>query len=80
VLTNVMSGRPARAVVNRLIREVGPISDLAPEFPLAAGALVAERIWDASRRLSPLRGVRLVNDCQTEEVTTNKPHQLPVRV
>src|SRR5262249_62301270 len=43
VLTNVMSGRLARAVVNRLIREVGPISDLAPEFPLAAGAVAPLR-------------------------------------
>jgi len=43
VLTNVMSGRPARAVVNRLIREVGPLSDLAPEFPLASGALAPLR-------------------------------------
>jgi nitronate monooxygenase len=30
-------------VVNRLIREVGPISPLAPEFPLAAGALMPLR-------------------------------------
>jgi nitronate monooxygenase len=43
VLTNVMSGRPARAVVNRVIREIGPISDLAPEFPLASGALAPLR-------------------------------------
>jgi nitronate monooxygenase len=43
VMTNVMSGRPARAVVNRLVREVGPISDLTPEFPLAAGALAPLR-------------------------------------
>ncbi len=33
-VTNLMTGRPARGIVNRLIREVGPISDLAPEFPL----------------------------------------------
>lgn len=38
VLTNVISGRPARGLINRLIREVGPISDVAPEFPLASGA------------------------------------------
>jgi nitronate monooxygenase len=38
VLTNVMSGRPARGFVTRVIREQGPISDV-PEFPLAAGAL-----------------------------------------
>ena len=39
VLTNVFSGRPARALVNRAIRELGPISRIVPEFPLAAGAL-----------------------------------------
>ncbi len=38
-MTNVMSGRPARSVINRAMRELGPISDIAPEFPLAAGAL-----------------------------------------
>jgi nitronate monooxygenase len=38
VLTNVMTGRPARGFVTRIIREQGPISDV-PEFPLAAGAL-----------------------------------------
>jgi nitronate monooxygenase len=42
-VTNVISGRPARGIVNRLIREVGPISALAPEFPLATGALVPLR-------------------------------------
>jgi nitronate monooxygenase len=42
-VTNVISGRPARGIVNRLIREVGPISPLAPEFPLATGALVPLR-------------------------------------
>ena len=39
VLTNVLSGRPARALINRIIRELGPISDVAPAFPLASGAL-----------------------------------------
>lgn len=43
VLTNVFTGRPARSIVNRLIREVGPMSDVAPEFPLAGGALVPLR-------------------------------------
>jgi nitronate monooxygenase len=43
VLTNVMSGRPARGVINRLMQEVGPISDDVPEFPLAAGALAPLR-------------------------------------
>ena len=34
-----MTGRPARGVVNRLMREVGPISPDAPAFPHAATAL-----------------------------------------
>jgi nitronate monooxygenase len=42
-LTNLMTGRPARGFVNRLMRDVGPISDVAPEFPLAAGALAPLR-------------------------------------
>jgi nitronate monooxygenase len=35
VLTNVFTGRPARALVNRFIREVGPMSDDTPPFPAA---------------------------------------------
>jgi nitronate monooxygenase len=42
-LTNVFSGRPARGVINRFMREVGPLSDLAPEFPLAGGAVAPLR-------------------------------------
>lgn len=39
-LTNVFTGRPARGIVNRIMREAGPISAAAPAFPLASGALV----------------------------------------
>jgi nitronate monooxygenase len=39
VITNVMTGRPARGVANRMMREVGPISPDAPAFPHAATAL-----------------------------------------
>jgi nitronate monooxygenase len=39
VITNVMTGRPARGLVNRVMREVGPISPDAPQFPHAATAL-----------------------------------------
>jgi nitronate monooxygenase len=38
VITNVMTGRPARGVANRAMREVGPISPHAPAFPHAATA------------------------------------------
>jgi nitronate monooxygenase len=37
-LTNVFSGRPARGIVNRIIRELGPISAAAPAFALATNA------------------------------------------
>ncbi|MXQ14542.1 NAD(P)H-dependent flavin oxidoreductase [Microvirga makkahensis] len=43
VLTNVFTGRPARGIVNRVVREVGPMSDLAPDFPLASAALAPIR-------------------------------------
>ncbi len=39
VLTNIFSGRPARAILNRIVREVGPMSELAPPFPLAGSGL-----------------------------------------
>lgn len=39
VITNVMTGRPARGVANRVMREIGPISPDAPAFPHAATAL-----------------------------------------
>src|ERR1700761_5072853 len=39
VITNVMTGRPARGVANRVMREIGPISADAPAFPHAATAL-----------------------------------------
>jgi nitronate monooxygenase len=42
-LTNLMTGRPARGLFNRVMREIGPIADIAPAFPLAAGALAPLR-------------------------------------
>jgi nitronate monooxygenase len=42
-LTNLFSGRPARGIFNRLMREVGPLSEDAPEFPLASSALAPLR-------------------------------------
>ncbi|MET3998768.1 nitronate monooxygenase [Marinobacterium sp. MBR-109] len=38
VLTNLFSGRPARGIVNRMIRELGAINPAAPVFPLATAA------------------------------------------
>jgi nitronate monooxygenase len=38
-MTNVFTGRPARGLVNRVMRELGPLTVDAPAFPLAGGAL-----------------------------------------
>ena len=42
-LTNVFTGRRARGIVNRLMRERGPMSSVVPAFPLAASALAPLR-------------------------------------
>ncbi|WLD58554.1 nitronate monooxygenase [Salinispirillum sp. LH 10-3-1] len=42
-LTNIFSGRPARGIVNRLMQEMGCISAVPPDFPLAASALAPLR-------------------------------------
>ncbi|MGZ3345497.1 MAG: NAD(P)H-dependent flavin oxidoreductase [Caulobacteraceae bacterium] len=38
-VTNLFTGRPARGVTNRIMREIGPLSADAPAFPTAGGAL-----------------------------------------
>ena len=42
-LTNLFTGRPARGIVNRLMREIGPMNNGAPAFPLAAAAILPLR-------------------------------------
>jgi nitronate monooxygenase len=43
MITNVFTGRPARGIVNRLMREQGPLSSAAPAFPSAGAALAPLR-------------------------------------
>lgn len=42
-ITNVFTGRRARGIMNRVMRELGPIAESVPPFPLAAGALAPLR-------------------------------------
>jgi nitronate monooxygenase len=42
-LTNLFTGRPARGIVNRLMRELGPLRGSVPAFPLAATAVAPLR-------------------------------------
>lgn len=43
-VTNVFTGRPARSIVTRLMREIGPLSTAAPRFPRATGAVLPLRL------------------------------------
>jgi nitronate monooxygenase len=42
-LTNLFTGRPARGILNRLMKDIGPLNPIAPAFPLATSAIVALR-------------------------------------
>ena len=42
-LTHLFTGRPARAIVNRLMRELGPLGANPPAFPLATAAIAPLR-------------------------------------
>jgi nitronate monooxygenase len=67
VLTNLFTGRPARGIVNRLIRERGPISDAVPEFPLATAAIAPLRARAESQRsgdFSPLWAGQNAGGCK----------------
>ena len=44
VLTNVFTGRPARGIVNRVVRDMGPMLPDAPAFPTAATAMAPLRV------------------------------------
>jgi nitronate monooxygenase len=66
-VTNLFTGRPARGIVNRIMRELGPINDAAPEFPLAASAIAplrskAER--SGSSDFSPLWAGQNTTGCK----------------
>jgi nitronate monooxygenase len=72
-LTNLFSGRPARGIMNRLMRELGPMSDLPPAFPLASAALAplratAERMGRGD--FSPLWAGENIAGCRTAAAAT----------
>jgi nitronate monooxygenase len=66
-LTNLFSGRPARGIVNRIMRELGPISAATPAFPFAASAIVPLRAKAESRGsgdFSPLWSGQNADGCK----------------
>lgn len=67
-LTNLFSGRPARGIVNRVMRELGPISPHAPAFPLATAAIAPLRSKVeslGSGDFSPLWAGQNVSGCKS---------------
>lgn len=44
VVTTALTGRPARGIPNRLIRELGQFPEAVPSFPYASGALAPLRV------------------------------------
>jgi nitronate monooxygenase len=75
-VTNVFTGRPARSIVNLLVREVGPISDAAPPFPLAGAAVAPLRMHaesTGSSAFTPLwsgQAAGLAREVPAGELTT----------
>ena len=72
-LTNVFSGRPARGIVNRVIRELGGMCPSAPAFPLATAAIAPLRThWEAlgSGDFSPLWAGQNASGCQSLSAAT----------
>jgi nitronate monooxygenase len=66
-VTNVFTGRPARGIVNRIIRDQGPISQAAPAFPLAVAALAplrAKAEAQGSGDFSPLWSGQNASGCR----------------
>lgn len=66
-LTNIFTGRPARGIVNRVMRELGAMSSQAPEFPLATTAITplrAKAESQGSGDFSPLWAGQNVSGCK----------------
>jgi nitronate monooxygenase len=77
VLTNLFTGRPARGLINRLIRELGPMNAAALQFPAAANTVTPLRT-EAERRgssdFSPLwsgQAAALAREIDAAELTRN---------
>jgi nitronate monooxygenase len=72
-LTNLFTGRPARGIVNRIMRELGPISAAAPAFPLATAAIAplrAKAESQGSGEFSPLWAGQNASACRAVSAAT----------
>jgi nitronate monooxygenase len=85
-LTNVFTGRPARGVINRIVRELGPVSPDAPAFPLAAAALAPLRAAAEARgsgdftNLWSGQAARLARELPAAELTRTLAAEVAARL
>ena len=80
-LTNLFTGRPARGIVNRIMKELGPVRTDAPAFPFATAAIAPLRIKAESQGsgdFSPLWSGQNASGCKelraaelTQELAAN---------
>lgn len=67
-LTTLFSGRPARGIVNRVMRELGPLNPAAPAFPTATAAIAPLRAHfekQGSGDFSPLWSGQNAGGCRS---------------
>ncbi|MFP8779995.1 NAD(P)H-dependent flavin oxidoreductase [Hydrogenophaga sp. RWCD_12] len=67
-LTTLFTGRPARGIVNRVMRTLGPLNPTAPAFPLATAAIAPLRAhWEkqGSGDFTPLWSGQNASGCRT---------------
>lgn len=72
-LTNLFSGRPARGIVNRVMRELGALSEFPPEFPLATPGIAPLRAKAESMGsgdFSPLWAGQNASACKNSSAAT----------
>lgn len=72
-LTNLFSGRPARGILNRVMKELGCLSEFPPEFPLATPGITplrnaAEK--QGSGDFSPLWAGQNASECLEADAAT----------
>jgi nitronate monooxygenase len=74
-VTNVFTGRPARAIANRMVRENGSMSKLVPDFPLAAAFSAPLRVASEEKGatdFTPMwcgQSFRLARELPAKEIT-----------
>ncbi|QQD25552.1 nitronate monooxygenase [Pseudomonas simiae] len=81
-LTNLFTGRPARGIVNRVMRELGPINPAAPAFPTAGGALIPLKAKDEASfsNLWSGQALRLGRDTTTYALTRELAEQALAKI